>query len=153
MQRIAFAYIDEVRQACEEAELRVALGDAAPLFRDALETRAQRSKGLRRVLRFMREALPNVPAKQRALAADVVVTSISAIGKDLSEQGRSRSAVNWVAAATGEMLCAYLEHLKASVCFETGTSRSDHRSSIKSLVKESRLTHAVREFITPQCTC
>ena len=44
-----------VQSECAEAELRVALGDAAPLYRDVPETLEYRKAGMRRVVQFMRE--------------------------------------------------------------------------------------------------
>ncbi|HEY0342756.1 MAG TPA: TetR family transcriptional regulator [Steroidobacteraceae bacterium] len=96
---------------CEEAELRVALSDAAPLYRDAPETRAQREAGKRQSLKFMREMLPTVPSRERIFAMDLVMTAMSALGKKVSEQGYSRATVDRWATATGDMFCAYLERL------------------------------------------
>ena len=99
------------RSEYDEAELRVALGDAAPLYRDAPETAEHRKAGLRRALAFMKEAFPGVPDRTRAFATDLVMTSMSAVGKQISEQGRSRAEVDALAVASGEMYCAYLERL------------------------------------------
>jgi AcrR family transcriptional regulator len=99
------------RSECEEAEMRVALSDAAPLYRDAPETREHRKKGRRRSLTFMGELLPGVPARERAFAGDLVMTTLSALGKNVSEQGYSQAEVDRWATATGDMLCAYLAQL------------------------------------------
>jgi AcrR family transcriptional regulator len=96
---------------CDEAALRVALTDAAPLYRDAPESRAHRKEANARLAAFMREALPGASAKERALAGDIVMTTMSAVGKAVSEQGRTRAAVEAFAAAVGTMLCAYLDGL------------------------------------------
>jgi AcrR family transcriptional regulator len=95
----------------EEASLRTALKDAAPLYRDAPEVRRHRDVGMRRLLTFMNEALPEVPAKERAFAAAFVMTTISAVGKNVSVEARSKSEVDTWAVAMGDMLCAYLEQL------------------------------------------
>jgi AcrR family transcriptional regulator len=106
------------RSECEEAQLRVALGDAAPLYRNALETREHRKSGLKRVHIFMRELLPDVPLKQRMLAADVIMTAMSAVGKTISEQERSRSNIDRMATAISDMFAAYLGTLlKAATAF------------------------------------
>jgi AcrR family transcriptional regulator len=96
------------RSEFDEAELRVALGDAVPHYRDAPETAEHRKEGLRRGLAFMKEALPGVPARVRSFAADLVMNSMSALGKQISEQGRTRAEVDALAVAAGEMYCAYL---------------------------------------------
>jgi len=99
------------RSECEEAALRGALGDAAPLYRDAPETLAQRRTGKRRVVDFMREALPGVAPATRARAADVILLSMEAVGKAVSEEGRPLAEVDRIAVATGDMFCAYLDRL------------------------------------------
>jgi hypothetical protein len=101
------------RSECEEAELRVALDDAAPFYRGAAEARAHRKNGMKQMLSFTKEALPDVPAKTCELASDVILTSMSAIGKRISEQGRSRAEVDAFADAVSTMLGAYLDQLKA----------------------------------------
>jgi AcrR family transcriptional regulator len=95
----------------EEASLRTALKDAAPLYRDAPEVRKHREIGMRRLLTFMNEALPEVSGKERAFAAAFVMTTISAVGKSVSVEARSKSEVDTWALAMGDMLCAYLERL------------------------------------------
>ena len=65
---------------------------------------------MRRLLTFMNEALPEVPAKERAFAAAFVMTTISAVGKSVSVEARSKSEVDTWAVAMGDMLCAYLEN-------------------------------------------
>lgn len=95
----------------EEAELRVALADAAPLYHDVPETHAHRKAASRSVFAFMGEALPGASAKERTFVGDVIMTSMSAVGKTISEQDRSRSEVDAFAGAMGDMLCAYLDGL------------------------------------------
>lgn len=102
------------RSECEEAALRVALGDAAPLYRDAAETHEHRKAGMRRVMLFMREALPGVAHRERLRAADVMMMSMEAIGKSISEDGRSIAEVDRMAAATADMFCAWLAHLNGA---------------------------------------
>lgn len=97
------------RSECDEAQLRVALSDAAPLYRDAPETREHHKEASRRFLAFTRELLPNVPAKERNFVMGVIKTAMSAIGKTVSEEGHARAHVDRLAQATGDMLCAYLE--------------------------------------------
>jgi AcrR family transcriptional regulator len=100
------------RSEWEETSLRTALGDAAPLYRGAPEVRKHRSAGMRRALIFMNEALPGVPADVQKFAAAVVMSTISAVGKRVSEEAHAISEVDTWALAMGEMLCAYLERLR-----------------------------------------
>jgi AcrR family transcriptional regulator len=100
-----------VQSECAEAELRVALGDAAPLYRDVPETLEYRKAGMRRVVQFMREAIPSVPKRERTLAADLIMMSMETVGKRISEQGRPQSQVIRLANAMSDMLCAYLASL------------------------------------------
>ena len=97
------------RSECDEAAFRSALEEAAPLYREAPESRAHAEEGRDLMESFMREALPGASARDRAFAADLVGTVISSAGKVISSQNRSRSDVDKLAAAIGEMLCGYLE--------------------------------------------
>jgi AcrR family transcriptional regulator len=93
---------------CEEARMRVALEDAAPLYREAPETRAHRKKGRAFMLRVMAQALPRATAKEQAFAGDVIATTMSAVGKRVSEENRTRAEVDAFADAIAGMLCAFL---------------------------------------------
>jgi hypothetical protein len=55
--------------------------------------------------------LPGVPVRERAFAADLVMTTMSALGKKVSEQDYSRTEVERWATATGDMFCAYLQQV------------------------------------------
>lgn len=98
-----------IRSECDEAAVRIALDDAAPLYRDAPEARERRTAHDRTLLLFMDELLPAAGEAQRAVAADVMKISLSAVGKRVSEDGRSAEAVEAVAAAMADMFCAYVD--------------------------------------------
>jgi hypothetical protein len=88
--------------------LRAALADAAPLYREAPEAHEHNEDGRRRMLAFMKEALPHASSRQRAMAADVLKIVISSTGQAISSQDRPMSEVDALANAIGDMLCAYL---------------------------------------------
>ena len=100
-----------IRSECEEAAMRVALNDAAPLYRDAPEAREARASGDRAMQVFMREALPKAPEATRTLAASLITTTLSKVGKHVSETPRSSAEINSYAGAMADMFCAYLESL------------------------------------------
>src|SRR6202142_1008987 len=100
-----------VRSECDEAAMRVALNDAAPLYRDAPEAREARASGDRTMQVFMREALPETSESTRALAADLITTTLSKVGKHFSESPRSAAEIETYAGAVADMFCAYLESL------------------------------------------
>ena len=99
------------RSECEEAALRLALGDATPLYRDAPESREHRKAGVRQVLVFMREALPAARPAERARVAEVMMMTMEAVGKAVSEEGRSPAEVDRIAGVTSDMFAAYLDRL------------------------------------------
>lgn len=99
----------------EEASLRIALGDAAPSYRKAPEVKDHRKAGQERSRRFMAELLPQASPKQRRFATDVVMTTMSVVGKKVSEQSRSRAEVEAWSRAIAEMLCAYLSRLMSGL--------------------------------------
>jgi AcrR family transcriptional regulator len=100
-----------IRSECDEAAMRVALNDAAPLYRDAPEAREARASGDRTMQVFMREALPKASETARALAADLIATTLSKVGKHFSESPRSPAEIETYAGAMADMFCAYLESL------------------------------------------
>ncbi len=113
-ERLRVALQTFFRSECEEAAFRSALEDAAPLYREAPESRAHVEEGRQLMRSFMKEALPGASAKQRAFAADLVGLVMSSVGKAVSSQGRPGAEVDAIAAAIGEMLGGYLRGLTHS---------------------------------------
>jgi AcrR family transcriptional regulator len=87
-----------VRSECEEAEVRTALNDAAPFYRDAPEAK---------------EALPDAKESVRNMAADLVMSTLSAVGQQFSSTPRSDDEITAYSEALADMLCAYLAKLAA----------------------------------------
>ncbi|MER9871513.1 TetR family transcriptional regulator [Mesorhizobium sp. M0195] len=100
-----------LRSECDEAAVRVALDDAAPLYRDAPEAQAARASGDRTIQLFMQEALPNAAQATRELAGDLVMTTLSTVGKQFSELPRTPAEIEAYADAMADMFCAYLRGL------------------------------------------
>jgi AcrR family transcriptional regulator len=111
LQRVRTLVLAFIRSECEEAEIRVALNDAAPLYRDAPEIHEVKAAGDRTVRAFMQEMLPRAPKAIRALAGDLITSTICAVGKEFSEVRRTPAEINAYADAMADMLCAYLESL------------------------------------------
>jgi AcrR family transcriptional regulator len=97
------------RSECDEAALRVALEDAAPLYRAAPEAQIHRKNARKFVESFIAELLPSASKKERAFAMDVLTTTMSAVGKEISEQGHPRAKVEAFANTLSDMLCSYFE--------------------------------------------
>jgi AcrR family transcriptional regulator len=118
-QRLRAAVRTFFRSECDEAAFRGALEEAAPLYREAPEAGAHAEEGRHLMERFMREALPNASPRERAFAADLVGIVMSSTGKSISVQNRSRSEVDALADAVGDMFCAYLETNRAAKSVRT----------------------------------
>jgi AcrR family transcriptional regulator len=101
-----------IRSECDEAEMRIALNDAAPLYRDAPEAQEIRVSGGHTAQVFMQEALPEVSEATRALAADLITTTLSAAGKQFSETPRTPVEIETYAGAMADMFCAYLNGIQ-----------------------------------------
>lgn len=101
-----------IRSECDEAAMRVALNDAAPLYRDAPEAREARAPGDRTVQIFMQQALPGASGATRALAGDLITTTLSEVGKHFSETPRTAAEIEAYADAMADMFCAYLGTLE-----------------------------------------
>lgn len=102
-----------VHSECEEADMRTALNDAAPLYRDAPVAREAKAYAKRLFLTFVEEALPAATGEQRALACQLLTTTLGAVGKNFSEQPRTAEAIHAFSEALADMLCAYLRGLGA----------------------------------------
>ncbi len=100
-----------IRSECDEAGMRVALNDAAPLYRDAPEAREARRAGDRTVEVFMRKALPKASKATRGLAGELITTTLSEVGKSFSEAPRTPAEIEAYADAMADMFCAYLSGL------------------------------------------
>lgn len=101
-----------IRSECDEAAVRVALNDAAPLYRDAPEAQEVRAAGDRIFNAFMREILPGTTDAMRDLAGDLITTTLSTVGKSFSERLRTPVEIEAHADAMADMFCAYLQSLQ-----------------------------------------
>lgn len=110
LRRLVHAFI---RSECEEAQMRVALDDAAPLYRDAPEARAAKESGKHIIRDFLRESLPKASMSTRASAGAVIKMTLSTVGKHFSETPRRPAEIEAFAEAMADMFCAYLKSLGA----------------------------------------
>jgi AcrR family transcriptional regulator len=97
-----------IRSECEEAAIRGALDDAAPLYRNAPEAQHVKASGKEIIQAFMRAALPATDDATCALAGDLIKTTLSAVGKQFSETPRTPEDIEAYADAMSDMFCAYL---------------------------------------------
>jgi hypothetical protein len=65
------------------------------------------------MIAFLTEALPRASASERAFAADIIGTIMSAVGKRISEQNRPKSEIDAFADITADMVCAFLARFDA----------------------------------------
>lgn len=100
-----------IRSECEEASMRVALHDAAPLYRTTPEAQEARSKGEGSLKPFMEEVLPDASEVTRARVGDLIMTTLSTVGKRFSETSRPPAEVEAYAETMADMFCAYLREL------------------------------------------
>jgi len=110
LRRLIHAFI---RSECEEAAIRTALSDAAPLYRDAPEAIEAKKENAQIFRRFLREALPRVPDEARMLTGDLMKTTLSGVGSSFSETPRTEMEITAWSEALADMLGAYLERLNA----------------------------------------
>jgi len=103
-----------IRSECDEAEMRVALNDAAPLYRDAPEAKQVRASADRTVALFMEEALPKATVAVRTLAGDLITTTLSAVGSSFSKSRHTQAEIKDYADAMADMFCAFLKSIQRS---------------------------------------
>ncbi len=96
-----------------EVQIRIALNDAAPLYRDAPEAIEIRASSDDIVDTFMREVLPNATEESLLRTGDLIKTTLSGVGSSFSSTPRTEAEIIDYADALGDMMCAYLERLMA----------------------------------------
>lgn len=116
-----------IRSECDEADVRVALSDAAPLYRDAPEAKEARASEAQAVQVFMQQALPQAPKATRALVGHLITSTLSAVGKQFSSSPRKSEDIDAYAESMSDMFCAYIHHVNSTVKL---TKRHDNGPSI-----------------------
>lgn len=96
---------------CEEAEIRGALNDAAPLYRDSPEVQKAQAEGDRMIDTFIAEVLPMTSASSREQAGDLIMTTLSTVGNEFSRTRRTKAEIKAYADEMADMFCAYLKTL------------------------------------------
>lgn len=102
-----------IQSECDEAAMRVALNDAAPFYRDAPEAKDARASGGHAIQAFVKEVLPRASKGTRTLVANLIVSTLSAVGKQFSETPRAPGEIKTFADEMANMFCAYLKSLDA----------------------------------------
>lgn len=102
-----------IRSECEEAQMRGALNDAAPLYRDAPEAHEVRAAGKRTFEVFMVELLPQASESTRTQTCDLILATLSSVGKDFSLSPRTNEEITARAEAMADMFRAYVVSLDA----------------------------------------
>lgn len=105
LRRLVHAFLES---ECAEAEMRGALDDAAPLYRDAPEAREIRAASRRTLDSFLQELLPQATAAQRQVVTELITTTLGAGGKAFSSQPRRAAEITSYAEAMADMFCAYI---------------------------------------------
>lgn len=96
---------------CEEAEIRGALNDAAPLYRDSPEVQKAQAEGDRMIDTFIAEVLPMASASSREQAGNLIMTTLSTVGNEFSRTRRTKAEIKAYADEMADMFCAYLKTL------------------------------------------
>lgn len=97
-----------VRSEREEAEMRVALADAAPFYRDAELEHDPRDRATMVLRTFMAEAAPDVDEDQREVAMETIKMTMSEVGRRISEERDLSARSEVYADAVADMFCAYI---------------------------------------------
>ncbi|QXQ16234.1 TetR family transcriptional regulator [Pseudomonas tolaasii] len=100
-----------IHSECEEALMRGALDDAAPLYRNAPEALQVREAGRQIFRDFMLQLLPHASDATRHLAHDLIQSTLSCAGKDFSSTPRSVQEVSVYADGMADMFGAYINVL------------------------------------------
>lgn len=91
--------------------MRIALSDAAPLYRDTPEAEAAKRATEPVIEAFMLDILPAAPSPVRNVACDLIMTTLSTVGQGFSATPRTEDEIATFSAAMAQMFCAYLQSL------------------------------------------
>lgn len=105
VRRLVHAFL---QSECEEAQVRLALGDAAPLYRDAPEADEAREGGSRVIRAFINETLPHVDLTRRDLVAELFQKTLTQVGSSFSQTERTQAEIDAYAEAMADMFNAFL---------------------------------------------
>ncbi|NMP28948.1 TetR/AcrR family transcriptional regulator [Rahnella sp. SAP-1] len=111
LERLRILTFTFIESECEEAAMRVALNDAAPLYRHAPEAMAAKAAGAKIFETFMQQLLPQTSQETRLLAGELITTTLSSVGHSFSETPRSAAQIKMWADAMADMFCAYLAEI------------------------------------------
>ncbi|MBA0038957.1 TetR family transcriptional regulator [Pantoea sp. BIGb0393] len=104
-----------LQSECEEAAMRTALNDAAPLYRDAPEVQEAQAAGENVISDFLLELLPHSEEEDRARAADLINSTLGNVGKHFSESPRTAAEIKAYAHDMAEMFCAWIREKGADI--------------------------------------
>ena len=79
--------------------------------RDAPEAAEPQLIGTQAFRDFLRAALPAVPEAELQVAGEIIAMTLGEVGERISEAVRTEAAVEVLAGALADMLCAYLDRL------------------------------------------
>ena len=108
LRRLVHAF---VRSEREEADMRVALADAAPFYRDAELEHDPRDRATVVLRNFMAEAAPDVGEDRREVAMETIKMTMSEMGRRISEERDLSARSEVYADAVADMFCAYIGSL------------------------------------------
>lgn len=97
-----------IQSECEEAGLRQALNDAAPLYRDAPEAQENRTAADSVCRHFIKEVLPDASAARQQLTCELLTTTLSSVGSSFSSSPRTAEEISRFSDAMADMFSAWL---------------------------------------------
>jgi len=101
-----------IRSECEEAQMRSALTDIAPLYSDDPQAQEAWLYWDHTVKVFIAELLPAASAASRSIVEELLSTTLSNAGEHVSASTYPATRIDDYANAMADMFCAYLSNLK-----------------------------------------
>lgn len=110
--RLRRAIVEFFGSEAAEADLRRALDDASPAFRDSPEAHAQQRAADQQAIAFFREALPRHRPAEVAFLAQFFTLALAAIAERATDRARAPGELARWTAATADLLCAHFERVQ-----------------------------------------
>ncbi|NIF24350.1 TetR family transcriptional regulator [Candidatus Pantoea multigeneris] len=106
-QRLRQLVLTFVQSEYDEVALRSALEHAAPYYHDAPEVHQARDREQEAIELMMSQVLAGVAGEERLQVATLIWTTLTSVGKRLSQTARSQQELSDYAARLADMCCAY----------------------------------------------
>ena len=101
-----------IHSECDESNIRKALGDASPFYRNTPEFAVAKSDTKINLVQFISEFLPDASDETLVFVEDFLLRVVTSFGKQFSEESKTDADIKRYSAALANMLAMQIETYK-----------------------------------------